>query len=517
MKKLVSFILALLMLFSFTACQNGGGNSAVGKRDFEIGDTGGLKVPFGNGEEIEVMCIDDVGATNTYIFDKLSQITGLNVKPLLIHKASSSQKTSTIIASGELPDVFYNNSHAKINKYAMEGAFEPINPHLDELPNISRYFGEDGKYPWFKKSYAASDGNFYFLPQVESDRLVNHGMLYRKDVFDKHGIKMWNSPETFYQALKKLKELYPDSYPLTSKTGTQIIKNYAVAWGGIKSFDVYFDETSKVWKYSDTDPKTKEILDFLHKLYDEKLLDPEFLTNTQSAWTQRMTTGKSFVTYDWIGRLDMFMQQSEIDGYDLRYANPIGPKQTLVTLPQVDSFGLCIAKGKNSLLAMKLVDFLYSDAGAELMTIGVRGETFEFDKDGKIVYLDTELAAKDKVEITDLSSKYCMWMAGSYTRVDHNSSYFQYTEREQEAQDWVEKCGGLEPADPVVTFADENSTKVNDLKTKLSKKFEEVMFKYVVGQDTGDKAWENWLKEAKKLGEDELVKFYNDRHKELGL
>ena len=117
---------------------------------------------------------------------------------------------------------------------------------------------------------------------------------------------------------------------------------------------MYFDEASKTWKYSDTAPETKEILDFFNKLYNEKLLDPEFLTNTQPAWTQKMTNGKSFVTYDWIGRLDMFMEQTEVPGYDLRYANPVGPKQTLVTLSQVDSFGTCIAKGKKAELALKI-------------------------------------------------------------------------------------------------------------------------------------------------------------------
>ena len=166
---------------------------------------------------------------------------------------------------------------------------------------------------------------------------------------------------------------------------------------------------------------------------------------------------------------------------------------------------------------MKVADFLYSEAGAELMTLGVRGQTIEIEADGKIRYLDAELSSKDKIGITDLAAKYCMWMEGSYRTTDKRSCYYQYSEREQEAQDWVEKCGGLEPADPVITFVGEDISKSNDLKVKLSKKFEEVMFKYIIGQDSGDEAWNKWLTEAKKLGEDQLVKLYNDRHKELGL
>ena len=108
-----------------------------------------------------------------------------------------------------------------------------------------------------------------------------------------------------------------------------------------------------------------------------------------------------------------------------------------------------------------------------------------------------------------------MWIRPSYRTTDKRAVYYQYTEREQEAQDWVEKCGGMEPQDPVVTFDDKTSAEISDLKTALSKKFQQVMFKYIVGQDTGDKAWEAWLKEAKKLGEDKLTKIYNDRYKEL--
>ena len=367
------------------------------------------------------------------------------------------------------------------------------------------------------KSFAAGDKKLYAFPLIDSDRDVNHGMLYRKDIFDKHGIEMWNSPETFYQSLKKLKELYPNSYPLTSKTGKELITNYAVAWGGIKSYNVYYDESAQTWKYSDTDPKTKEMLDFFKKLYDEGLLDPEFLTNTSPAWTQKMTTGTSFVTYDWIGRLDMFVSQSTDPEYDLRYANPVGPEQTILTLNKVSTNGfVAVVRNKKAPLTMKLMDFLYSDAGAELMTCGVRGETFEIDENGMAKYLEFEEGKK--VDIMDLRSKYCMWMACTYRKVDPRSCYFQFTEREQEAQDWPAKCGGFEPSDPYVTFAGEDKiSEVSELTTELAKRFEEVMFKYIIGQESGDEAWNKWCAEAKKLGSDKLVKIYNDRHKELGL
>lgn len=516
MKRLITLILAVAMIFSLAACKGNESTSNIDTNiDFEIGDTGGLKVPFGNGEKIRIVVTDEVGATNTWIFDKLSQIVGLDVEPILIPVSTASQKMQVLLASDDIPEIMQAGSLTETNEYAMQGAWAPINKYLDEMPNFKRTFSKESGNDWVFKSLAADDGNLYVFPTVDTNRIVNHGMLYRKDIFDKHGIKMWNDPESFYQALKKLKELYPNSYPLTSKTGKNLVQNYGVAWG-LNAYSVKFDYDKKEYFYSDTDPKMKELLDYFKKLYDEKLLDPEFLTNTQPAWTTRMTNGTSFVTYDWIGRLDMFMEQTQVPGYDLRYGNPVGPKQTLVTLEQISRGGIAVSNNKKAPMSMKLLDFMYSDAGAELMTCGVRNETFVIDETtGMAKYLDFEEGKK--VDIMDLRSKYCMWMSGSYRRVDRRSCYFQYTEREQEAQDWVEKCNGLEPADPVVTFVGKDVSRVADLSTKLGKKFEEVMFKYIVGQDSGDAAWSRWCAEAKKLGADELVQIYNNRYKELGL
>ena len=110
-----------------------------------------------------------------------------------------------------------------------------------------------------------------------------------------------------------------------------------------------------------------------------------------------------------------------------------------------------------------------------------------------------------------------MWMSGSYKRADRRSCYFQYTEKEQEAQEWVDKCNGLEPADPIVTFVGDDVSKVADYKTTLSKEFEVFMFNYIIGQNTGDAAWNKWVEKAKKLGADDFAEIYNRRHKELGL
>jgi len=514
MKKIITMLLAILMVLSVVGCKNETANTTRTDLAYEIGDTGGLNVPFADGETISITGVSPSTDASNYIFEKLSEITGAKIEVQILPVSSYQEKLKVLISSKNLPDIIGDGLDiTEINDLAMQGAFASVNDHLDEMPNFKRIFGEGTEENWVFKSYAAGDGKLYSLPSYDTSRDVNHGMMYRKDIFDKYGIEMWDSPESFYNVLKTLKEKDPECVPFSSKNKENLINGLGISWG-IDAFDMYFDESKKEWKYSDTDPIMKELLDYIKKLYDEGLIDPEFLTTTDVDWTKKMTSNKSYVTYDWIGRMDMFDSQSTIEGYDLRYGNPIGPNQTLVTLPKVFPMMSVVANNDNAKTSMKVLDFLYSDAGAELMTLGIRGETFEFTEDGKAKYLN--IPEDQKVDINLLTEKYGMFMQGTYRRMDKRSCYFNYTEKEQEAQDIGNNRLSYEPADLVLAFSKEDQETINDLKLKISTAFKEFMFKYILGTETGDAAWDKWIADAKALGVDKLVKIHNDTYKKMG-
>jgi len=335
---------------------------------------------------------------------------------------------------------------------------------------------------------------------------VNHGFLYRKDIFDKHNIPLWTNQDEFYQALKKLKELYPNSVPYSSKTQANIFRDWGHSWG-LSGYPNNYDEETKQWEFSFTQPEFKEMLDFMKKLYNEGLLDPEFMTDTSANWTAKMTSNNSFVTYDWIGRLDMFATQAKdaIPDYDLRYGNPIGPSGKTLSLPTIATFGHAVAKNKNTEVSMKLLDYLTSPSGAELMTVGQEGVNYELDENGRPVY--PELKDLELVDIKALEDKYGLWTQGFYVRTDSRSVYYNFTEKEQEAQDMMkDKKLAL---DPVLKFTDEETSTIAELTQALQKAGEEFSAKYVLTASHGQAEWDAWLQQAKKLGEDEFVGAYN--------
>ena len=90
-------------------------------------------------------------------------------------------------------------------------------------------------------------------------------------------------------------------------------------------YPFYYDEADGQWKLAGTSEGFKEMLDLMKKMYDNGLLDPEFMTDTQDSWSAKMTTDKSFVSYDWIGRMSLLRAQvgDANPNFDLQWL-PIG-------------------------------------------------------------------------------------------------------------------------------------------------------------------------------------------------
>lgn len=480
----------------------------------QYGDTGGLKLPLvDKPTTITWMLVSEHPANDKMVIKEIEKRTGIKVNVLNYSSATYQDKLKMTIATGKLPDIFHGLKAAELKKIGQQKAVVAINDYVDMLPNFKKLYVDEN--PTVVKSFGDQDGKLYSWPIYNMNRDVNHGMMFRKDIFDKNNIPEWTNTEEFYQALKKLKEIYPDSYPLASKTKENIFRDLSYGWGiGGISYPAYFDEKDQTWKYAPTSTEHKEMLDFMKKLYNEGLLDPEFITDTPDSWTSKMTTDKSFVTFDWIGRLDLFYNQVKAQNpdYNLRYGNPVGPTGNIRTLPKIDTdFGIAVANNENKEAALKLLDYLSSPSGAALVTLGVEGETFNFDANGKPVY--PELKDVPLVDIKVLEDRYGMWLEGMYLRPDRRSVYYNFTEKEQEAQDKIVSGKKFEPLDPALNLTDEEVSTIAELQASLEKAGNEFNAKYVLNKDFGDTQWTEWQQNAVKLGADKLVQVFNDAQK----
>lgn len=492
------------------ASNDAGSTSAPVEPAADYGDTGGLTLPIVNEPtEITWMLVGEHNVNDLLVAKELQKRTGIKVNFQTVSSSQYQDKLSVTLASGELPDIVHGVPVNELKELGQEGAVVALNDYADILPNFKKLYIDEN--PWVATSYGDENGKLYSWPIYEMNRDVNHGFMYRKDILDANGIEPWTDTESFYQVLKKLKEIYPDSYPYASKTGAIIFRDWAYGWGiGSADYPLFFDESDNKWKLASHTQAHRDQLDFMKRLYDEGLMDPEFITDTSDSWTSKMTTDRAFVTWDWIGRLDLFYNQVKDanPNYNLRYGLPVGPTGNVRTLPKIDgTWGIAVANNKKTEVSLKLLDYLTSPSGSELMTIGVEGVNFEWDANGKPVY--PELSNLDLVDITVLSEKYGMWLEGAYLRPDHRSVYYNYTEKEQEAQDLINAEERYEELDPVLNFTVDEVDRLADLKSSIQTAAEEFNTKYVLDPAYGDTQWNEWLDRADSLGVTELLEIYN--------
>ncbi|AWP29884.1 extracellular solute-binding protein [Paenibacillus sp. Cedars] len=527
-KKWLCMVLVFTFIVSMLAACSGGDKGAAPKAGEETapspsvpanpdqyGDTGGLALPLVDKPTTITWMVasEKTNLNDSLIAKEIEKRTGIKVNFQAYSPATFADKLRVTVASGKLPDVFHGLTPSELKKIGQQNAVVAINEYIDMLPNFKKLYVEEN--PWVISSFGDQEGNIYTWPIANINRDVNHGFLYRKDVFDEIGIKEWSTTEEFYEALKKLKEAHPDSYPYASKTKEFIFRDWSYGWGlGGKDYPTYYDEASKQWKYASIQPEHKEMIDFMKKLYNEGLMDPEFLTDTDESWTAKMTSGnKSFVTFDWIGRLDLFYNQikDQNPNYNLRYGTPVGPTGNGATLPKIDnSFSIAVANNDNKEAALKLLDYLTSPSGATLVTTGVEGETFKIEGD-KAVY--PELTDVPLVDIKVLEDRYGLWLQGMYVNSDKRSVYYNFTEKEQEAQDKRLNAGNFEPYDPILNFTDEETSKIAELHTALNKSANEFNSKYILNKNYGDAEWQQWQAAAEKQGASQLVEIFNNAQK----
>ncbi len=505
--------LCMAMLLLLSACPTA--LAAAAGAEADPARTGGLKLPLVDSPvTITWMVPSDVTNLNDLpVVKEISRRTGVTLNLMAYPKKSYAEKLSTVLGSGQLPDIINGVFLADANNYGQMGAFANIAAYLDELPNFKGLIADNPENAWLLYSWAAENGELYKWPIYGLNRDVNHGLLYRKDVFDELGIEPWKNTEEFYAALEKLKEAYPESYPFSSKNAQHIFRLMARLWNvsddSMNRYPFYYDEADGQWKFAGTSEAFKEMLDLMKRMYDNGLLDPEFMTDTQDSWSAKMTTDKSFVSYDWIGRMSLLRAQvgDANPNFDLQFGYPIGGGKQH-SLPKLDAAGPSVAKGKNELIALKLLDYLFSPEGSELTSIGIEGETFFFNEDGRPEY--PELKDEPLVDINVLETRYGMWIEGAYIRPDHRSVYYSFTPAEQRAQDIANNETGYYPLDPAVKLSESETEVFTEVINVVSKELETFAAKYVTDKTYGQAQWDAWVQSAESMRVPDALQALND-------
>lgn len=375
-----------------------------------------------------------------YILDALQNATNVTLNKTVYPGSDYAKKVETDILQGKVPDLAWHSSKTLAITYGPQGAFINVLDYVDQMPNFKAWLDAN---PERAARFLSADGSMYWFPTQGLENLNRRGWLFREDILAEHNLKVPTTQEEFYNLLVQLKQLYPDSYPLAVRSMTSSMPMLCFLSASFGAFVPYNSNVSTYdysyetgeWFFGPVQDEFKEALEFYHKLYEEKLLIPNFLTVDKAGWTEAMTTGTSFITYDVLTNIDTFNitgKQFDAD-YKLNYMAPIamgtnGAAQTYYDVTGDYGYTVsatCDEETRNNIL--KYIDWMYSDEGKQLMSWGEVGVTCEYDADGNLKWTE-DVLKEVAADANYITLKLGLGGTGFYLLYDINAGMATYSE-----------------------------------------------------------------------------------------
>ena len=312
-KKLLSMILASAMVMSVCACGNDATPSNGTSETQVVQNTTESKETVASSEPEEYVpsypIVDSpitikglvVGKSTDFMEDrivwqKVAEVTGITIE----WENIDNEALGTYLAGGDWPDLFHHNfDAATVNDYGITGGrFVNYLDYLDVMPNLAQTYKD---YPMTLAASTQLNGEVYNLFKVNGElaTAVMARPHVRLDVLEDAGIKeLPKTVDELYNQLVTLKAHYgTPSFLLGTEYESDWAPMLFAAFGTLTQMDFADDGTGKV-VFARTSDQMKYYYEFLNKLYEEELMNREWLTLDSTAKNQLAQSG----TYAYINR-----------------------------------------------------------------------------------------------------------------------------------------------------------------------------------------------------------------------
>ena len=509
-KRLLTLMLATVMVLSLCACT---GNNDDNGKAITSAD------PLTKDDVIQVV----IGSHASWpyredwkVWEYIEEGSGATLEVTSFPSSEAGTKVSLMFAAPDtLPDVLYGTYKPGSDKHVLSGAMIAFDDMKQYMPNFYAWMEtlSEDDYANLVIPRRAHDGKIYYTPVEGREKSQNvRAWLYRKDIFEKHGLEAPTTFDELYEVCKKLKKLYPDSYPMCVREGTKVFNVSGASWKPYWESGVYYDFKTEEWSYGASEDLMLEILTFYKKMMDEQLVNPDFMTITTMSWRELVTTDRGFVMPEYQTRIDFFngLARGQNPKFDLHAMVPPIAREggvAMVNKFNEDPVGLQIPNNlveKRIANAAKFVDWFYTDEARELVSWGKEGETYEI-VDGKKQYITDENGAQ-------ANTLYGFGTYGTFTRMDPEAILAFESEDIAETRDMVLEHT-MPYANPILSlsFNDEEYDVKEEYETAILTYTNEMIAKFLLGQEPLSK-FDEFKETLNEMGMDKLLAVYESAY-----
>lgn len=328
------------------------------------------------------------------LWSELKDRTNVTLEPTIVPMSDYEQKRSLLIGAGDAPLIIPKTYPGQEIPFVSSGAILPVSDYIDLMPNFKDKVAKWKLEPELD-TIRQQNGKFYILPGLHEEVWQDYTIAFRTDELEKLGLSEPKTWDDLYTVLKAIKAANPDSYPLSDRFKGQnllglLSQSYGTSAGWAQPGNLTtFDQTSGKFVYSGSSPQYKAMVEYLQKLVNEGLLDPESFTQDDDTAIQKFSTGKSFAISSNAQNIvnDLRPGIAGIEGATVaKIRVPAGPAGDVLATSRLENGVMISAKAlenPNFVAMMQFLDWLYySDDGEEFAKWGVQPTTFTKDAAG---------------------------------------------------------------------------------------------------------------------------------------
>lgn len=538
-KKLVALLLSLALVLSLGACGGNGGSSTSSEASpsstteesgaaaesgdesqAETAETGEFQLPIvDEPTTLSYFVADDSNAAimttdwnDNEFYQEMERRTGVHLEFEMVSSADYQTNFNLMIASGNLADMIYVGAsyYAEgVDAAIDDGYFLDLTDLVDEyMPNYERIRTSDVQYELLSTTDSGRLGAVYELRQSKQGPWL--GLWIRQDWLDDLNLDTPVTFDDYHEVLTAFKNEKGATAPLILNfSGSD--GEFGTMSGGLNVLNSWqLDETGKVnfGPYMDA---WKEYVTIMHQWYTEGLIDPDFMaTDERTADMAKVVTGASGVFAALYTMPSVYEAASEDPNMNLAPVNPPvmneGDEGHIRLRDSYTSGNTAIsADSENWEVALRWLDYLYTDEGALLANYGVEGDTFEFDENGEPVFTDKILNNENGWTMTQTVASYLCPSAGIANWSDWTRELAGVPEKDQACYDVWSEFSDDWRLPSSVTLTQDESTERAALYADISTIVKEQTAQFISGALDIESNWDAYISALEASGMERAI------------
>lgn len=448
------------------------------------------------------------------------------------------QQYQILASTGELPDVFTtvllssNNSEdtAMFNQMVADNTIQSLPEDLSAYPNLEKLLSN---FPELRQK----DGRFYAIPHTVFTETIlsssDAAMIVRRDWMDALGIDDPQNIQEFVQMVSAFASMDPDGNGKDDTIGYNVNSLAALGkWvmlGIAPRCNVYswLEEPDGTYYPAWNTEEFRDVITIYRELYESGGLDPDFYAKNTSAVLDDFASGR-------LGALEYKSSALALanlkEVWDAKNTKSFSEcVDVLPIFPASD--GIRYSNSSNSYWAetyinasvteeeldiiLRLFDYLLSDEGIALYSLGIEGEDYRVSSEGDLISL---IADEGASHVTALQKKYSsieLW--SNIACWGWDSSYFSDTPY----MNFLYGGDSMRLAEKALDFCRENTIQVSRPYSFLTFPKEDTSFdstafqsfvQCIIGTEDPLKMWDESLTQLRSQGLDEYVHVQNQRY-----